>query len=190
MARRSTVLQAFASWHWAVSDASLDPEDTLMRHAARRAMSARLAASIMIGALLAGSVALAAPVGAAAVTPCNASIVPGGTVTLGTDQTITVSGLTPNGGYTITQTHNGSVFGPNPGTADATGGINFTLTYALGTWMDAWQDTTTGATCSVSWTVIDGPAPTTTVPTTTTLPAAPSATPAATAVSATPTFAG
>ena len=141
-----------------------------MRHAARRGFSIPLAASIVIGGFFAGSVALAAPLGALPQpTPCSATITPGGTVIVGTDQTVNVTGLTPNGPYTITQTHNGSVFGPSSGTASPTGGINFTLTYALGTWTDAWQDTATSGTCSVSWIVIEAPAPTTLAPTTTTV---------------------
>ncbi len=167
----------------------LIPENYLMRSAARRAISGPIAASIVFGALLGGSVALATPLGAS-VTPCVATIDPGPTVTLGTDQLITVTGLTPNGGYTITQTHNSTVVGPSPGTADATGGVSFTLTYALGTWTDAYHDTGTGASCSVSWTVIAESTTTTTVPTTTTVAPSPAVTPAATAVLVTPTFTG
>jgi len=162
-----------------------------MRSAARRAISGPIAASIVLGALLGGSVALAAPVGAAAVIPCVVTIDPGPTVTLGTDQLLTVTGLTPNGGYTITQTHNGTAVGPSPGTADATGGVSFTLTYALGTWTDAYNDTGTGASCSVSWTVIaESTTTTTTAPTTTTTAPSPAAAPAANAVPAPPTFTG
>jgi hypothetical protein len=165
-----------------------------MRDIARRSIRGAIASSVTLGVLLGGSIALPGPSGAVAVpTPCTATIDPGPTVVLGTDQLITVTGLTPNGDYTITQTHNGDATGPSPSTADANGGVSFTLSYALGTWTDAWQDTTTGGTCSVSWTVIEETPTTTTTtlaPTTTT--AAPSAalSPAATAIPATPTFTG
>ena len=157
-----------------------------MRHAARRAISGPIAASLVLGGLLVGSVAVAAPVGAAAVTPCVATISPGPTVVLGTEQTLTVTGLTPNGAYGVTSTHNSSTVGPSPGTADATGGVSFTQTYALGTWTYAYHDDTSDANCSVPWTVIAE------TPTTTTTTVAPSAavSPAATAVPVAPTFTG
>jgi hypothetical protein len=162
-----------------------------MRAIARRSMRGAIASSVMLGALLGGAVALAEPLGAVAVpTPCVAMIDPGPTVVLGTDQTITVTGLTPNGEYTITQTHNGNASGPSTSTADATGGLGFTLAYALGTWTDAWQDSTTGGTCSVSWTVIEEPTTTTLAPTTTTVAPSAAVAPTATAISATPTFTG
>jgi hypothetical protein len=148
----------------------------------RRVVSAPLATAILLGVSL-GAAAFGASA-SAQVAPCSASIDPSGTVAFGTSQTLTVTGLTPNGAVTITQTHNGTDF-PGAGTADSSGGITGTLTYALGTWTDAFHDSTTGAECSVSWTVIEG------TPTTTTTTLAPtSGTAPASAITAAPTFTG
>jgi hypothetical protein len=147
----------------------------------RRVVSAPLAVTVLLGALL-GVVALGGSA-TAQVAPCSASIDPDGTVVFGTPQALTVSGLTPNGAFTITQTHNGTD-SPGGGTADSSGGVSGTLTYAVGTWTDAFHDTTTGAECSVSWTVVAAP-PTTT----TTAPPTSSVTPAS-ALTAAPTFTG
>jgi hypothetical protein len=155
-----------------------------MRSAARRARTGSIAAFAVFGLLLGGSIAFAAPLSAGiGPTHCVATITPGPTVTSGTDQTLTVTGLTPNGGYEVTSTHNGTVAGPSPGTADATGGVSFTQTYALGTWTYTYSDNRTEASCSVSWTVI---AETTTTPTTTPTPT----TTAPAVVGAQPTFTG
>src|SRR4051812_1838960 len=94
---------------------STDPGGISMRSIARRAVTGPLTALVMLGAFLGCSVALAAPSGALlVVTPCNASIDPGPTVVLGTEQTLLVTGLTANGGVTLTSTHNASVVGPGP----------------------------------------------------------------------------
>ncbi|HEY3670431.1 MAG TPA: hypothetical protein VGN51_05825 [Acidimicrobiia bacterium] len=156
-----------------------------MRSFARR-LTGPLAAFVVLGAFLGGSVALAAPSGAlVVVTPCTASIDPGPTVVLGTDQTLLVTGLTANGGVTLTSTHNSSVVGPGPaGNADGSGEVTFTQAYALGTWTYAYHDDTSGAECSVSWTVVAETPTTTTTPPATVSPAA------ATPVAASPAFTG
>ena len=149
---------------------------------------ALFATSVLLIGLLGGSVALASPSTAVAVgTPCTALIEPGPTVTFGTQQTLTVTGLTPNLGYDVTQTHNGTPASAS-GVADATGGVQFTQAYALGTWTYEYQDQTTTLTCSVSWTVVEE-TPTTTTPPSTTVVSDSGVSPAA-AVSAAPTFTG
>jgi hypothetical protein len=155
-----------------------------MRDITRRAMRVPLVASIMLAGLVGGSVALASPTNAA-VASCSASIDPGPTVVLGTEQTLTVTGLTPNNDYDVTSTHNGTP-AQSSGTTDATGTVQFTQAYALGTWTYEYQDLTTTLTCSVSWTVVEETPTTTTMPTT----AAPSDVSPAAAISAAPTFTG
>ena len=155
--------------------------------ATRRMMRVPLAASMVLAGLLGGSAVLASPSNAA-IAPCTASIDPGPTVVFGTEQTLTVTGLTANNDYDVTSTHDGTP-AQSSGTTDATGTVQFTQAYALGTWTYEYQDLTTTLTCSVSWTVVEE-TPTTTTPTTTTVAPSDAVAPAATALSGTPTFTG
>ena len=73
-------------------------------------------------------------------------------VTFGTPQKITVTGLTPGESVSNTQTHNGQTF-HGGGTVPSNPWV-FSLTYALGTWSDTFHGNTSGLTCNtVSWTV-------------------------------------
>lgn len=158
-----------------------------------------LATGAGVAALLGGSWLVTSPALAVPAAPtCTATATPNPAY-VGDTVTITLSGLTPNEPFTNTQTHNGTTYPTSPaGSFPASGPFTFGLSYVAGTWSDEFHGNTSGATCTVSWTVLD--APTTTVPPTTAAPttAAPTtlaatttlATQPAQAVNARPTYTG
>jgi len=145
--------------------------------------------SVAVIGLLLGSAAAVAPVSQAQVAPCVATVTPP-PIYETTTVHISVTGLSPNEPYTGSATYNG-VSSPISATASATGTITIALTYKTGTWVWAWHGTTSGATCSVSYTVLASPTTTTSSTTTTAAPAttAPPAA-AAQAVTSSPSLTG
>jgi len=148
-----------------------------------------LTVAVMAGVPVVSAVAVA-PTSQAQIAPCVVTITP---APIYTDTTVntTVTGFGNGETVNLVQTHNGT---PSQGTqtASSTGTLSFPERYALGSWTDAWTGTQSGATCSVSWTVLEPP--TTTVPpsssTSTTVTSTPTTAQAAAAVHSSPAFTG